>query len=166
MTTPPGPVTVQLLADNTHLIPAVGEMRWREWGNHPGRERRDGWVEVTAREAGRDGLAITWVAIEGGGEAIGAVGLDAFDDAVGIAERRDRSPWVVGMIVRPDSRRVGVGRLLLARLAAWAGSHGYTRVWVATGDPATGFYQRCGWAWCETVGRAPGEVVEVLAKGL
>ena len=32
--------------------------------------------------------------------ALGAVGLGQFD----IEERRDRSPWVLGMIVRPDRR--------------------------------------------------------------
>ena len=47
-------------------------------------------------EAGQRGLPVTWVAVGVGGEAAGAVGLGEFD----IAERRDRSPWVLGMVVR------------------------------------------------------------------
>ena len=119
MTPPPGPATIQLLADNARLIAAIGALRWREWGRAPEPERLGWWVEVTAREAGRDGLPITWVAIDEHGGALGAVGLGAFD----LAERRDRSPWVLGMIVRPDRRGTGVGRLLLAQLEAWAADH-------------------------------------------
>lgn len=162
MMTMPGPVTVHLLADNEQLIAAIGELRWCEWGHPPEPEDREWWVEVTEREAGRDHLPITWVALDAHGDALGAVGLGAFD----IEERRDRSPWVLGMIVRPDRRGRGVGRLLLAQLEAWAGSHGYQQVWVATGDPAVDFYRQCGWELRETVARASGEVVSVLTKRL
>jgi GNAT superfamily N-acetyltransferase len=162
MTPPPDPVTVALLADHPHLIAAIGDLRWREWGHAPEPEDRGWWVEVTAREAGRDGLPITWVALDARGEALGAVGLGEFD----IPEPRDRSPWVLGMIVRPDRRGQGIGRRLLARLEAWAGGHGYRQVWVATGDQAIGFYRRCGWALHETVERPSGETALVLTKRL
>ena len=155
-----GPVAVQLLVDHEEQIAAVGAMRGREWGHAPDPEDRAWWVAVTAREAGREGLPITWVAMDGRGEALGAVGLGAFD----ITERRDRSPWVLGMIVRPDCRGMGTGRLLLAHLEAWAASHGYTRVWVANEGPAVGFYRTCGWEVAETVARAAGETVSVLTK--
>jgi hypothetical protein len=96
----PAAVSVHMLADRPHLVGAVAEMRWREWGNEPGREELSWWVEVTAAEAGQRGLPVTWVAVDEDGEAAGAVGLGEFD----IAERRDRSPWVLGMVVRSASR--------------------------------------------------------------
>jgi GNAT superfamily N-acetyltransferase len=162
MTNPAGPVTTHLLADNEHLIAAVGEMRWREWGHAPEPADMGWWVDTTAREAGRDRLPITWVAIDERGEAIGAVGLGEFD----IEERRDRSPWVLGMIVRPDHRGEGSGRRLLTQLETWAGAQGYDQVWVATGGPAIGFYQACGWELVETVEQASGETATVLTKRL
>jgi GNAT superfamily N-acetyltransferase len=162
MTTSPGPVTVELLADHEQLIPAMGELCWREWGHPPEPTDLEWWVDVTAREAGRDRLPITWVALDERGGALGRVGLGEFD----IEERRDRSPWVLGMIVRPDRRGMGVGRLLLAQLEAWAGSHGYLQVWVATGGQAIDFYRQCGWELSETVERASGEVASVLTKRL
>jgi GNAT superfamily N-acetyltransferase len=154
------PVTVQLLADNEHLIAAVGEIRWQEWGHAPEPEDPAWWVDVTAREAGHDYLPVTWVAIDAGGEALGAVGLGEFD----IEERRDRSPWVLGMIVRADRRGMGTGRLLLSQLEAWATGHGHPQVWVATGGPAIGFYQACGWELVETLDLASGESATVLTK--
>ena len=157
-----GSVAIQLLAENAKLIPAIGELRWREWGHAPEPEDLDWWVDVTAREAGRDHLPITWVAIDRRGGALGAVGLGAFD----IAERRDCSPWVLGMIVRPDCRGMGIGSLLLAHLEAWASTQGYERVWVANEGPAIGFYRRCGWELRDVIERASGERIAVLTKRL
>ncbi len=103
---------------------------------------------------------MTWVAVDGRGDALGAVGLGEYD----IEERGDRSPWVLGMIVRPDHRGLGIGRLLMSHLEAWAGDHGYTQVWVANEGPAVGFYRKCGWELSETVGRASGAAIWVLTK--
>lgn len=162
MTTSPDPVTVQLLADHAQLIPAVGQMRWQEWGRPPEPEDPGWWVDVTMREAGRDRLPVTWVALEERGDALGAVGLAEYD----IDERRDRSPWLIGMIVRADRRGSGIGGLLVAQLEAWAGTQGYKQVWVATGGRAVGFYRKCGWELSETFERAAGEVTTVLTKVL
>jgi GNAT superfamily N-acetyltransferase len=101
---------------------------------------------------------MTWVASDQTG-ALGAVGLGQFD----IEERRDRSPWVLGMIVRHDRRGSGIGRLLLAHLVGWARRRGYEQLWVATGGAAVEFYQRCGWRIYETVDR-DFEPATVLTK--
>ncbi len=151
---------IELLADHERLIPSIGAIRWREWGHAPEPEYPAWWVEVTAREAGRDRLPVTWVAVDGRGDALGAVGLGEYD----IEERGDRSPWVLGMIVRPDHRGLGIGRLLLSHLEAWAVVRGYAQLWVANEGPAVGFYRKCGWELSETVGRASGEAIWVLTK--
>jgi GNAT superfamily N-acetyltransferase len=153
-------MSVLLLADRPDLIEAVGDMRWREWRNHPGREERSWWVDVTRRESGREDLPVTFVAVDALGEAVGAVGLGQFD----LEERRDRSPWVLGMIVRADQRGTGVGRALLARLDAFAAARGDARVWVATGEPAVGFYERCGWRVEERLRRDGGSATIVLSR--
>lgn len=158
----PVSVTVALLADNVQLIAAVGEMRWREWGHAPEPEDLGWWIDGTAREAGFAHLPVTWVAIDERGSALGAVAIGEFD----IEERRDRSPWVWGMIVRPDCRGMGVGSLLIAQLESWAGDHGYEQVWVATGGRAIDFYRKCGWELSESVARISGEVASVLTKRL
>ncbi|MGH2584142.1 MAG: GNAT family N-acetyltransferase [Dehalococcoidia bacterium] len=162
MTTSPDGALVQLLADHEPLFAAVGEMRWQEWGHPPEPEDPAWWVDVTAREAGRGRLPVTWVAVDEHGAALGAVGLAEFD----IEERRDRSPWVVGMIVQADRRGQGVGGLLMAHLEAWAGSQGYEQAWVATGGRAVAFYQKCGWELSEVVDRPAGETATVLTKRL
>lgn len=160
MTASPGSVSIQLLADHAPLIRAVGRMRWNEWGSQS--ESLAGWIDVTAREAGRDRLPVTWVALDEHGDALGAVGLDQYDDAA----PHDRSPWLVGMIVRPDRRGAGIGGQLVARLEAWASAQGHSRLWVATGGPAIDFYRRCGWEIAETYERVPGELTTLLTRNL
>jgi GNAT superfamily N-acetyltransferase len=157
-----GALSVHLLADRLHLAGAVGDMRWREWGDEPGRRELSWWVDVTAREAGREGLPVTWVAVDEAGEAAGAVGLGEFD----IAGRRDRSPWVLGLVVRRASRGQGAGRLLLSALEQFAAGQGYPRVWVATGDPAVAFYRRCGWEETERLPGTRNDQLTILTRRL
>jgi GNAT superfamily N-acetyltransferase len=127
-------ITVRLLADLPELVGTVGELRFREW---PADGDRDHWVAVTAREAGREELPVTWVAVDASGAAVGAVALGSSDV--------DPCPSVWGMVVREDMRHRGVGRLLLSRLERFAVGRGYTEIWVSTGGPAVAFYERCGW---------------------
>jgi GNAT superfamily N-acetyltransferase len=153
---------VHLLADHPDLIEPVGLMRWREWGREPEPPDPAFWIDATRREAGRDALPVTFVAVDGEGTAVGAMGLGDFD----LAERRDRTPWLLGVIVHPERRGAGVGRLLLSHVERFAAGLGHARMWVATGGPATEFYERCGWRVTEVVRKADGEVATVLVREL
>jgi GNAT superfamily N-acetyltransferase len=154
-----GRFSVALLADRIHLVSAVAEIRWKEWGHPPEPQAFSWWVDAARREAGHEELPVTFVAADKAGEVAGAVGLGQFD----IQERRDRSPWLLGMIVRQDCRGMGVGRLLLTHLEAWAARRDYGRIWVATGR-AVDFYRACGWQVTETLQRASADPTTVLTK--
>ena len=155
-------VSIKVLADQPHLVPPVGEIRWKEWGHPPEPEDLDWWIDITRREAGRDTLPITWVAISSLGQALGAVGLATFD----LIERQDLSPSVVGMIVAPACRNSGIGGQLLTALGTWAQNCGYAHIWVATGGRAVAFYKKYGYRFAEYVERPSGEVLTILKKTL
>jgi GNAT superfamily N-acetyltransferase len=154
-------LTVTLLADSLASAEAVAEIRWQEWGHPPESEDPAWWLETTVREAGREGLPVTFVAHDQAGQVLGAVGLDTYD----LDERQDTSPWVTGMIVRPDRRRTGVGRTLMQHLEPWAAEHRIGEAWVGT-DLALGFYQRCGWTLQESFTTSTGQHMDVLHKRL
>jgi N-acetylglutamate synthase-like GNAT family acetyltransferase len=135
---------IELLADNPHLIPTIGQLRYREWGeaSTAGFTGIDGWIEITASESGRDELPITWVAINKDGDAIGAAGLMAGSD---IEDRPELCPSVVGVIVEPRRRGMGIGRRLLEAIEHRAHYQGIRKLYVVTDDAAAGFYRKCGW---------------------
>ena len=140
---PGTPVSVVLLADHPALVREVGVLRWTEWGYDD--PSPDEWIAVSAREAGRDELPITLVAIDEDDAVVGVVGLDTADDALTDEERDRRTPWLVGLVVRREARRRGIGRILLRALEDVVRTHGHDRVWVVTGSNADDFYRACGW---------------------
>lgn len=136
---------IELLADHPDLIPAIGQLRYDEWGG-PSQLGLADWIAITAREAGRAALPITWVALADNGAALGAAGLQPGPD---IAGRPEFCPSVVGVIVAPGHRGRGIGRQLLAAIEQWAQEHGRGPLYVVTGGRAVGFYRQCGWELVE-----------------
>jgi GNAT superfamily N-acetyltransferase len=151
---------IAVLADHPELIEPVARLRWMEWGHPPEPVDFDFWLETTANEAGRDDIPVTWVAIEDG-SALGAVGVLRFDPD----DFRDRSPWLVGMIVAPDRRGEGIGSELVSTLEGWVASQGFDKLWVATAT-AEGFYRKCGWTTVASFTDSIGQPAVVLERRL
>jgi GNAT superfamily N-acetyltransferase len=136
-------IRISTFADCPQLVRDAVDIAWQEWGDSMPDSERDRWL----REAELDGrlhlpTSAGFVALDGD-RAIGAVQLHEFEiDAI-----RDRSPWVCGMVVKPEYRGMGVGRRLIAALERFAAGHGVPQLWVFTEDTehAAGFYERCGW---------------------
>ncbi|HEY3529026.1 MAG TPA: GNAT family N-acetyltransferase [Nocardioides sp.] len=141
-----------LLADQPELIAEVGVLRWRASGKGG---TAGPWIESTARDAGRDGLPLTLVAMDLEGHAIGAVTLDALGEAS--AKCGEHAPWLVRMVVRPEERRCGIGRLMVAAAEDLARERGHDQLWVVACDEDLEFYRACGWAATDEIAdnRAP-----------
>jgi GNAT superfamily N-acetyltransferase len=141
---PGSSVSIAVLAERPDLVEQAGILRWTEWGYVD--PSPDEWIAITAREAGRDVLPVTLVAVDEHGSVVGVVGLDDVDDALTDTERAGRTPWLVGMVVRRDSRLRGVGRRLMDALADIARQRGHDRMWVLTGGSADDYYRASGWS--------------------
>ena len=133
-------IKIAALADYPQLVPEVVAIAWEEWGEALADDPRERWL----REAELDSrlhvpTSAAFVAVAGD-RAVGTVQLHEFEiDAI-----RDRSPWVCGMVVRPEYRNAGVGRRLLAALEQFAAEQGVPRLWVFT-EHAARFYESSGW---------------------
>ena len=141
MTEELGPtIAITTLAEHPDLVSEVVEIAWREWGASLPAHEHARWL----REAERDSrlhlpTSAAFVALDRD-RAVGVVQLHEFE----IDALRDRSPWVCGMVVRPNYRGAGIGSRLLAALERFAAGHGVAQLWVFT-ESAAGFYERCGW---------------------
>lgn len=158
------PLTIHLLADQPDLAAGWAELHWREWGDEPGRDQLAWWVADAVKAVSRVGPPAAFVALSADGYVLGGVGLHQFD----LDERRDRSPWIVGMIVRGDRRGEGIGQALIAHLELWAMAVGIAQVWVCTetGSRAVPFYRRCGYAQVEELLSPTRGPITVLTKRL
>jgi GNAT superfamily N-acetyltransferase len=134
------PIKVSTLAEHPHMVPAVVDIAWQEWGASQPANERDRWLrEMELDSRLHAPMSAAFVAMDGD-RAVGVVQLHEFEiDAI-----RDRSPWVCGMVVLPEYRGAGIGSRLLAALERFAAGHGIQRLWVFT-EHAAGFYERCGW---------------------
>ncbi|HEU5438052.1 MAG TPA: GNAT family N-acetyltransferase [Ktedonobacterales bacterium] len=153
---------ITLLADRPELAVGWAELHWREWGDEPGREELSWWVDAASQAIQRTSVPAAFIAHGPAGEVLGGVGLSQFDPD----ERRDRSPWVVGTIVRADLRGQGIGQALMDRLEAWAIIVGIEQVWVCTereGRAAT-FYQQCGYERVENLITQRGEEAGIFTR--
>jgi GNAT superfamily N-acetyltransferase len=161
---PSSVATITLLADRPDLAARWAELHWREWGAAPGREALSWWVDDAAKAIGRRNVPIAFLALGAHDEVLGGVGLHQFD----LEERRDRSPWIVGAIVRADRRGAGIGQALIAQLEAWAITVALEQIWVCTetAGSAVAFYQRCGYVSVEELPARRGDIVTILTKRL
>jgi GNAT superfamily N-acetyltransferase len=146
-----------LLADQPELIAEVGVLRWRAAGEGG---TAGPWIESTARDAGREQLPVTLVAMDLDGQAIGAVTVGESDDSGGCSTR---APWLVRMVVRPGERRCGVGRLMVSAAEDLARQLGHAALWVSPREEDREFYRACGWLDSD---EARQEDVSVLHKPL
>jgi GNAT superfamily N-acetyltransferase len=112
----------------------------------------------------RERVPLAFMALGEDDTALGGVALHPFD----LEERRDRSPWIVGMIVRADLQGHGIGQALITALETWSARAGISRLWVCTetASRAVAFYQRCGYDPVEELAAQRGEAVTVLTKTL
>ena len=150
---------IVMLADRPELAAGWAKLHWREWGAEPGQETLAWWVTDAERVLERERVPVAFVAVDEAGAVLGGVGMHEFD----LVERRDRSPWVVGTIVRADRRGTGIGQALVTHLTLWAIRVGITQMWVAT-EHARAFYERCGFQFVEELAPQRGEVVSVLTQ--
>jgi GNAT superfamily N-acetyltransferase len=141
-------ISIGTLAEHPHLVADVVDLAWREWGGSLDEPTRARWLREAAEDSRLHSPAAAAFVALAGGLPVGVVQLHEFE----IDALRDRSPWVCGMVVRPDFRGAGVGRRLLGELERFAAGHSVERLWVWT-ESAAGFYERCGW-------ERHGEVVE------
>jgi predicted N-acetyltransferase YhbS len=137
---------VEELRRDDPLVAAVAVLRRDEWGAEESSASAAEWESVTRAEcqsddsadSDDDGLPFTLAAKDSNGVVVGAVGLVRHDpEGLG-----DRCPWVVGTVVRPDTRSFGVGTALMAELHERA--RRFETLWVST-QKAAGFYARCGY---------------------
>ena len=71
------------------------------------------------------------------------------------------APWLAGLFVLPEYRRMGVAQRLVSALMARAAAAGHASVYLYTAIPQ--YYRQRGWVTCDTIVLA-GSPYEVMSR--
>jgi GNAT superfamily N-acetyltransferase len=124
---------IESIADRPDLLEALVELERQQWG--------DEWAEKVRQSTHRDALPTTYVATQGD-ELLGAAML-VYED---MTTRKDLSPWLGGVLVKPSHRQEGIGTALVEHAMEQARRMGISLLWLYT--PASRkMYERLGWRY-------------------
>ena len=156
-------IEIRELADCVDVAARIAEWHWSEWGPFAIDGTVDGLGQRLASWTNRDGVPCILVAFEDD-EPVGSVSLVSHDMDDPEPRFVGLTPWLSGLFVVPDARRLGAGSALVTACERRAVLLGYVDLYLYT-ESAEGFYQRLGW---ETIAEADYEdtTVKVMRKTL
>ena len=130
---------IELLSDHPYLIPTVAKWRWEEWGHRDADGSLATWTAALEAHCQRSQIPLTLIAFEGD-QPVGLVSLVLHD----MDTRKDLSPWLPGLYVRPLFRSLGIASSLIQTLGEKARDLGYEKLFLYTYS-APGLYEKLGW---------------------
>jgi N-acetylglutamate synthase-like GNAT family acetyltransferase len=131
------------LADHPEFIPVLAGWHRREWEHFRPDEPVEAWVGRLKDVCGHREIPTVVVAVREG-ELVGSAMLLKES----MRTRKDLSPWLAGVIVAQQHRRLGIGGLLVDRIVLEAGSLGFETLYLWT-PTVEQFYARRGWTTLE-----------------
>jgi len=146
---------IDYLGNKKDFFDSLVSLWLMEWGS----STKKAYIEAKKKKY-RERLSTTnppfvLVAFEGN-ELIGSAGLSNHD----LEKRPDLSPWLVGVLVRPEFRNHGVASSLIAEVIDKARRLGYERLYLHT-EKAQGLYEKLGWHFLEHTINDMGEESDV-----
>lgn len=130
---------ISYLADHPEFIPVLAPGIVEHWRFVMPEETLESRVIKLQKHMSRDALPIAFVAHDDG-QVFGTAALRVHD----LEDRRDLTPWLGGVFVRPEYRRQGIASALCRAVEAKAWSLGFQRLYLFTPDQQD-MYARRGW---------------------
>lgn len=124
---------IESIAERLDLLDTLVGWHRAQWGPE--------WAEYVSRSTLRDHIPTIYVATEGN-ELLGSAMLVNED----MTTRKDLSPWLGGVYVKPSRRGQGIGTALTKHAMEQAAKMGIPLLWLYT--PASrDMYERLGWQY-------------------
>ena len=131
---------IESIADHPDFVETIARWHWDEWGEGDPDGSLESWTQGLRRFVNRGRIPMVFLALEGE-ELLGSVTLNEHD----MSTRRDLTPWVSGVFVKPAARGRGVARALVRHAVAQAAAMGVARLYLYT-HSARGLYEKLGWS--------------------
>lgn len=149
---------VHSMAGRPEWIAASAVWWHRQWGAAMGFSPEGAVAAITALTVPDSGQAALIGLVDG--QPAGSVFLVDSD----LETHTHLKPWLAGLFVLPEFRRLGLGEQLVNTLVAEAGTLGHDRLYLYTA--ASDFYRRRGWQTLEavTLHGVPHEVMRLATR--
>ena len=130
---------IEYLSDRVDLLPELAKLHLAEWGHlSPGQTLEDRIAALSG--CLRKAEIPTAVVATHGDQLIGSALLVEND----MSTRKELTPWLAGVLVKPQNRKSGVATALIQRIETEASAMSVPRLYLYT-DKGSGFYSRRGW---------------------
>lgn len=146
---------IEFLKDRPEHVETVARWIFDEW-DHVTVADMDAEIGIVRGRLNNDRVPLSLVALEGG-ECTGTVSIYTYD----LDSRRDLSPWLAALYVRPDRRNRGIGGALVERTVSVARGLGIRVLYLHT-ETAAPYYRRKGWRRLFAAVNDRGEQTEVF----
>ncbi|MGD2139038.1 MAG: GNAT family N-acetyltransferase [Burkholderiales bacterium] len=130
---------IDFLGEHPEFVPELARLHFDEWRHFsPGKTYDDRVAKLQAIAASNN-LPFMFVALEGN-QLIGSAAL-VYED---MSTRKDLSPWLASVFVKPGFRRRGIATALVEHVEETARQHGKSRLYLHT-EHARRLYAGLGW---------------------
>jgi GNAT superfamily N-acetyltransferase len=149
---------IELLADHPEWVPLIAQWHWKEWGHLDPEGSLKKWTDALADRTKKDGIPMTIVAVEDE-KPVGSVTLEEHD----METRKDLTPWLSGVFVKPIYRFRGIASLLIQSAMDKAQRLGVETLYLYTRS-ASGLYHKLGWIEMENCHYQGREVIIMVCQ--
>lgn len=159
LTGTPGSYSIEYLGDNQIHLRELAELQHQQWSHFEPDEDLAGRIERLATHCHREQVPCEFVAVRAG-ELLGSASLVECD----MQTRKDLTPWLASVLVKPEHRHQGIASSLVRRVEEEARRLEVRRMYLFTPD-AMELYRKLGWKDVEQCSYM-GEAVTIMTKEL
>lgn len=150
-------MNIEYLADRKDFLTELAELHFAEWGYMRPDQTVDDRVQGLSRCCQREEIP-TVVIGSNRGVLVGSALLVEHD----MSTRRDLSPWLAGVYVKPEFRQSGLATRLIERIEQEATALQVPQIFLYT-DKEQDFYTKRGWRGLENT-QYRGLEVTIMSK--
>ena len=133
-------VKIDFLGNHMNLLPELAKLQFDEWKHFSPGKTLDDRVVKLQHMAQSDDIPFMVVAVDDG-RLIGSAAL-ALED---MRTRKDLSPWLASVFVKPQFRNNGIATTLVRHIETAAMRRGIEKLFLYT-EHARGLYLKLGWS--------------------
>jgi len=152
-------MNIDFLGKHMDVLPELARLHFDEWRHLNPDKTLEDRIDKLREIAASNEPPFMVVAFEGH-QLVGSAAL-VFED---MRTRKDLSPWLAGVFVKPEFRRKGIATTLIRHIEKSAAEHGIKQLYLYT-EHARDLYARLGWVDMEEC-EYHGVNVAIMSKGL